>query len=95
MSLLYTHTGLTPGVTYSYNVQARNIFGLSQYSNSVSILAASFPYTPSAPSTLIQGPNVIVDWVAPFANGSPITRYTIKLRQSDNQTYSEVASCDG
>jgi hypothetical protein len=33
-------TGLSPGVTYKFIVQARNIIGLSSNSASVSVLAA-------------------------------------------------------
>lgn len=94
-TLFYTNTGLTPGKTYVYKVQARNSFGLSAFSTTVAILAADVPYPVEAPTTIIQGSNVVVGWVAPFANGSPITRYTITLRQSDGVTYSTDASCNG
>lgn len=36
----YTVTGLSMGVYYHFKVQARNEFGLSLYSNEVTVLAA-------------------------------------------------------
>ena len=33
-------SNLTPGVTYTFKVQSRNVFGLSEYSAPVSVLAA-------------------------------------------------------
>lgn len=36
----FTVTGLTPGVTYVFKVEARNLVGFSEYSNEVTILAA-------------------------------------------------------
>lgn len=39
----YLLTSLTPGTTYSFKVQSRNIFGLSSTSNVVAILSAFKP----------------------------------------------------
>ena len=40
--------------------------------------------------------DVIVRWVAPDNGGSPITSYTIFLRESDAATYTEEqVNCDG
>jgi hypothetical protein len=45
---------------------------------------------------LIDGTDVLVNWLAPNNRGSPITRYYIKLIQYDGTSYSEdVVSCDG
>ena len=45
--LTYIATQLTPGLTYSFKVQARNILGLSDYSSVISILAAQIPDAPT------------------------------------------------
>lgn len=82
----YTHTGLIEGTTYVYKVKARTVFDLSDYSNTVSILAADIPYQVSAPTTSISGDNVKIDWVAPFNNGDPISSYTISIRHKDDIT---------
>jgi hypothetical protein len=39
----YTVMGLLAGTTYTFKVQARNEYGLSAYSDTVSILAAEVP----------------------------------------------------
>ena len=59
--------------------------------------AAARPSTPTAPTTsVVSNTGVVVTWVAPFNGGSPITAYSITIRQSDGLTYSaELASCNG
>lgn len=51
-------TGLTPGVTYSFLVQARNIVGLSANSAAVVELAAQVP---DQPTQLQDVPEVTLD----------------------------------
>ena len=53
-----TVTGLTPGVTYRFNVQARNIVSRSEYSAHIDILAAQVP---DAPVNLADVPSVTGD----------------------------------
>jgi hypothetical protein len=79
-NLFYTATNVTPGKTYKFKVQARNLFGMSLDSNKVSILAAEKPAKPAAPTTVISGSNVMIDWVAPNDNGSPIISYSITIK---------------
>lgn len=38
---------------------------------------------------------IVVSWLEPSNGYSEITSYTIKLRQSDEITYTEAAECDG
>jgi hypothetical protein len=42
-SLEYTATSLTQGATYQFKVEARNSYGLSFFSNIISVLAAQEP----------------------------------------------------
>ncbi len=42
-SLSYTVTSLIQGQTYQFKVQARNVYGFSEYSNIVPILTAQVP----------------------------------------------------
>lgn len=45
--------------------------------------------------TIIDGENVKIDWTAPFAQGSPITQYSVYVRKSDELTYSQpLGNCD-
>ena len=45
-STSYTATGLSPGQTYQFKINARNIYGFSTFSTTVSILAAQIPDKP-------------------------------------------------
>jgi large repetitive protein len=86
---------LTPGTTYKFRVQARNTFGLSVYSDVVTLLCAFVPAAPSEPTTTVIGNNVIINWSAPSSNGSPITSYRIKIRKHDGLYAEELSYCDG
>jgi hypothetical protein len=47
-------------------------------------------------TTVVSNTNVVITWAAPFNGGSPITSYTILIRQSDGVSYStELNFCDG
>lgn len=61
----------------------------------VSILAAQVPAQPSAPTTTWSPDNVVITWTAPDNGGSAITGYTVKIRQSDDTTFTvDSANCD-
>jgi hypothetical protein len=53
VTLPYLAVSLTPGTTYSFQVQSRNAFGYSPFSESVEILAAQPPDRPEAPTTVL------------------------------------------
>lgn len=95
----FTVTGLSQGNVYKFKVQSRNLYGYSDLmSNEIAVLAAQIPDVPQAPVTSFDASadTVIVDWIAPDARGSPITSYTIYLREVDGTTYSlELTDCDG
>lgn len=94
--LPYQANQLTVGTTYSFKVQARNAHGYGAYSSEVMILAAQNPQKPAAPTTTFDTTQVIVDWSAPFDEGSTITKYEIYIRTNDAVTYSlELTYCDG
>lgn len=61
-SELYTASQLIAGTTYQFKVYSRNEEGYSLESNTVSILAAQIPDTPSAPTTTVNGDNVDITW---------------------------------
>lgn len=96
LDLSYTSLGLLQGNVYSFKVQVRNDYGYSDFSNIVSILAAQEPDIPDPPSTVFNFDHVTVSWFAPDNAGSPITAYSIFIRQNDMITYSlELSNCDG
>jgi len=76
----YLATGLTQGLVYQFKVEARNAYGFSIYSDTVSILTAQVPDQPSAPTTSRSGDSIIITWSAPNSGGSPIKGYRVFLR---------------
>ena len=84
------------GTQYNFKVQARNKYGFSLFSETLTILAAQKPSQPAAPITQISGANVLIKWSAPVSGGSAITSYDIKILASDGTTYyREPSGCDG
>jgi len=50
----------------------------------------------SVPTTAISSNFVLVSWSLPDTRGSPITAYTIKIRESDDLTFTlSIADCNG
>lgn len=95
-STSYTDTGLTPGTTYSYRVQARNAFadtsGLrSPDSNTTSAVMA--PGVPSIPRTFVASPDglqagkINLSWVEPSTTNGLITGYDIYRKLSTDASY--------
>jgi hypothetical protein len=84
------------GSTYTFQVQARNAFGYGTMSNAGSILAATVPSTPAAPTTSFAPDAITVSWVAPATNGAAITSYIITIRESNGATYiTDSTNCNG
>jgi hypothetical protein len=69
-----TVIGLSPGNTYNFRVYSRSSVGLST-PGEITILCAQIPDTPIAPTTTINGVNLVIDMVAPYDGSSPITSY--------------------
>jgi hypothetical protein len=92
----YTLYATTEGTTYTFKVKARNEFGLSAFSASISILAAEVPAQAAAPTTSFSDTEVVIAWTEPDNMASAITSYHIYIRESDGITYSEEFTyCDG
>jgi hypothetical protein len=87
---------LTEGHTYAFKVEARNSVGYGDLSAEVSILAGQLPDQTTAPTTTIDGSNVVVAWDLPDIRGSPIIAYTITVKESDDLTFTtSLVTCDG
>ncbi|WP_395659186.1 fibronectin type III domain-containing protein [Nocardioides sp.] len=74
-----TVTGLTNGAAYSFTVVAANRVGQSPPSEpSNQVTPAGVPARISKPAAAVSGRSVTLTWVAPGANGSPVTGYVVR-----------------
>jgi len=64
-------------------VEAKNSYDYSARSQGVQILCATIPVIPLAPSTTVIAEKVIIEWTKPTDNGTPITGYTILIKEAD------------
>jgi hypothetical protein len=76
----YTATSLTAGVTYQFNVEARNSYGYSVISDNIKLLCAFIPEPPASVTTSNLNDQIVVAWVEPVTNGSPITAYKVFIQ---------------
>lgn len=92
----YEATSLTYGTTYEFKVEAKNEYGYSVYSETITLLAAYIPEVPTSVTTEIDGTQVKVLWSLPSDNGSPITAYKVFVQEVGTSTYTlENSDCDG
>ena len=91
----YVATGLTAGTSYSFKVNARNKYGYSDQSLSLTVLCAYKPNKPVAPVTAIATNTVVLTWTAPNSNGSPITKYTVLIKDHSGTFKPDLADCNG
>ena len=73
-------TGLTPGTSYTFTVQASNTAGSGPASGQSNAVTVKSPTAPDAPTQVVANPatnQALVAWATPNSNGSPITGYTI------------------
>jgi hypothetical protein len=59
------------------------------------VLCGFIPFAPVTPTTRVVGDKVVIEWVPPSANGSPLLGYTIKVQQADMTFAEEIVYCDG
>jgi hypothetical protein len=75
-----TQVSLIAGETYKFKIEARNEVGYSSPSQEIAILAATYPDPPMAPTTSVNGEDVIISWIAPYNGGTQITGYSIQIQ---------------
>ena len=97
LALTYTFTGsITAGKTYNFRMRVLNLQGWSSYSDMTPVIAASVPGSPSSITTSYDGSNVKIAWTAPSSNGgSTITSYTIKIKATDGNYYTDTSEWNG
>ena len=94
-STSYTATSLNSGTTYSFKIEARNSYGFSALSNTLSLYCGYIPATPTAPTTSVSGNMAVITWSAPAANGATITSYQIYIQVHGTTSYVLQSECDG
>ena len=79
---------LTPGVYYQFKVVAVNSIGESDPSPAESIIAATIPDAPNAPTLVFQDEtNIEIAWTANFNGGTPIDDYEVHWKLSTDTDY--------
>ncbi len=91
----YTASSILANVVYTFKVTARNLVGFGADSSSVDIRAAAKPSVPAAPTTSVNSnTSITITWVAPLDGGSPITSYTVAIKNSIGSFSTESVNCD-
>ena len=83
----HTVTGLTNGISYSFELRARNAHGPGAPA-SVSAIPATTTSAPRNLSANPGNPRVTLSWTPGPDGGSPITNYELRLSSDDGQTWS-------
>ena len=93
----YVQTGLTAGASYSFRLRTRNAVGFSSYSTVFTIVAATVPSQPSAPTTTLSGDsaNVVVAWTLPSdVGGLSILSYKLEIKTSTATFEEDLTNCN-
>ena len=90
-NMSWQHTGLTKDDVYKYQVRATNSVGYGSWSSD----SAETTVSASAPSAFAAAPTAAssngvntITWVAPAANGSSITGYTVEYDKQTSGSFS-------
>ncbi len=71
-------TGLSVGKQYDFKVRAKNVVGLSEFSQVGTFMAARVPDAPLAPiKTSSDISQITIGWIAPYNGGTPIIVYKV------------------
>ena len=72
-------SGINPGVIYQFRVLATNEIGNSNFSDTVSFIAAEVPGTPrSVAKVSADASQITLSWLEPLVNGdSPVINYRV------------------
>jgi len=93
----FVQTGLLAGTSYNFRVKARNAVGSSSYSAVFTIVAATVPSQPSAPTTTLSGDlaSVVIAWTPPSdLGGLSISSYKLEIKTSTATFEKDLTNCD-
>jgi hypothetical protein len=83
-----TVTGLTNGTTYVFRVAAQTVYGRGVFTTaSPQAMPVGQPDAPTGVVGVIGNQSVSLTWVAPGANGSPITDYVVQYSSNNGTTW--------
>lgn len=87
------------GISYKFRVKARNAVGFSIYSATFTIVAATVPSQPNAPTTTLSGdwPSelIVIDWTLPSdMGGLTISSYKLEIKTSTATFEKDLGHCD-
>ena len=91
-------TAIASGLTYRVRVRVYNLHGWGPYSPVGTIVAASLPDAPLAPTLTIVGVDVRISWSPPADTGGagiPVTEYRVEIRLNGGTYKEPLATCDG
>jgi hypothetical protein len=75
--LTCTVSGLTNGTSYQFSVAATNVAGAGPSSGPTAAVVVGTPVAPSGVAAVPGNGSMTVKWLAPNANGSPLTGYVV------------------
>jgi hypothetical protein len=85
-------SNLTVGETYSFAIEARNVFGFGPISSTYTIVAVSIPSKMSPVIVSQVGTNVIFTLTAPNSNGATITAYSVYIMNGSSGAFVNATS---
>jgi hypothetical protein len=91
------YTNVIAGLTYKFKVKATNIWGSSEFSADMIIVAAMPPTQMLSPLTSLDSytGGVMVNWTMPSPNGSPIVAYYVQVKTANGEWSTYSPGCDG
>jgi hypothetical protein len=91
-------SGISPGIQFKFQVRAKNMWGWGPFSTVLPVTPSAKPdQMPTVVTTNDdQSGDVVMTWVIPSDNSSPITSYKIEFLDANALVWSQLTThCDG
>lgn len=84
------------GETYLFRYRAKNLMGWGEYSDELSLVAASVPSAPDAVVTSNEEVDVRISWTdSAYNGGSPLLYFRILVKTADDTFEEDTEHCNG